>query len=196
MATDPIFHMFPEPPGHQDREVCEISDYHRFIQRRYPMLYMNLTANEQPSIVDVQYEYDTTSCPLCKLDKNTLDSIKVLKSHEVKDFLDSYNHRFTEQQVNLHLGHTMRDENVIGVMQNMSVDLICKSYSLANATSLCVMNRVKTHMGRQLLVPDHDVAKVHNDAVKRFIGLAATCQALMKYKHNDSERLPVSNPLE
>ena len=67
----------------------------------------------------------------------------MLKCHEVKGYLDSYNHRFTEQQVNIHLGHTMRDENVIGVIQNMSVDLISKSYSLANAASLRIMNRIR-----------------------------------------------------
>jgi hypothetical protein len=119
----------------------------------------------------------------------------VLKSHEVKGYLDSYNHRFTEQQVNIHLGHSMRDDNVIDVLQNMSVDLISKSYSLANAASLHIMNRITTHMGRPLFVPDHDVAKVHNDAVKQFIGLASTCQALMKYKHNDNDRVPAPNPL-
>lgn len=102
-----------------------------------------------------------------------MDSIKVLKPHEVKGYLDSYNHGFTEEQVNIHLAHTMRDENVIGVIQNMSVDLIGKSYSLANAASLRIMNRVRTHMGRPLFVPDQDVAKVHNDAIKQFISLAS-----------------------
>ena len=79
MATDPIFHMFPEPGGQRGQEVCEISDNHRFIQRRYPMVYMNLTANEHPSIVDMQYAYDSTGCPLCELDKNTLDSKSLSK---------------------------------------------------------------------------------------------------------------------
>lgn len=197
MAADAIFQMFPEPGEQQDREVYKISENDRFIQKQYPMLYMNLNAHEHPSIVDVQYENEGTSCPLCELDGNTLDSIKVLKPHEVKAYLDSYNHRFTEEQVNIHLAHTMRDkdENVIGVIHNMSVDLISKSYSLANHASLRIMNRIRTHMGRSLFVPDQDVAKVHNDAVKQFIGLASTCQALMKYKHNDNERVPATNPL-
>ncbi len=77
------------------------------------MLYMNLNAQQHPSIIDVQYDGEGTSCSLCKLDKNTLDSMKVLKPHEVKAFLDSYDHRFTEEQVNIHLAHTLRDDNVI-----------------------------------------------------------------------------------
>lgn len=195
MAADAIFDMFPEPAEQQDQELYKINETDRFLQKQYPMLYMSLTASEHPSIVEVQYENEGTGCPVCELDRNTLDSIKVLKCHEVKGYLDSYNHRFTEQQVNIHLGHTMRDENVIGVIQNMSVDLISKSYSLANAASLRIMNRITTHMGRPLFVPDQDVAKVHNDAVKQFIGLASTCQALMKYKHNDNDRAPATNPL-
>lgn len=57
------------------------------------------------------------------------------------------------------------------------------------------MNRFRTHMGRPFFVPDQDVAKVHNDAVKQFIGLMATCQTLMKYKYNENERVAASNPL-
>lgn len=195
MAADAIFHMFPEPAEQQDQELYKLSENDRFLQKQYPMLYMNLNASEHPAIVEVQYDNEGIGCPVCELDKNTLDSIKVLKSHEVKGYLDSYNHKFTEQQVNIHLGHTMRDDNVIDVIQNMSVDLISKSYLLANAASLRIMNRITTHMGRPLFVPDHDVAKVHNDAVKQFIGLASTCQALMKYKHTDNDRVPAPNPL-
>ena len=82
----------------------------------------------------------------------------------------------------------MMDENVIWVIQNMSVDLISKSYLLANAASLRIMNRIRTasepHQNTHgyPFVPDQDVAKVHNDAVKPFISLASTCQVLMKYK--------------
>lgn len=195
MAADTIFHIFPQPGEQHDPAVYRISDSDRFIQKKYPTLYMNLNLQDHPSIVEVQYDKEGTSCPLCQLDRNTLDSIKVLKAHEVKGYLESYDHRFTEDQVNIHLAHTMRDENVIGVIQNMSVDLISKSYSLANAASLRIMNRIITHMGRPLFVADQDLAKVHNDAVKQFIALAATCQTLMKYKHNDTERVPVTNPL-
>ena len=195
MASDPIFHMFPEPGEQRDQDVYKISEHDRFIQKQYPMLYMNLNAHEHPSIVDVQYEDESTGCPLCKLDRNTLDSTKALKPHEVKAYLESYDHRFTEEQVNVHLAHSVRDENVIGVIQNMSVDLISKSYSLANKASLRIMNRLTTHMGRPLFVPDQDVAKVHSDAVKQFIGLASTCQTLMKYKHNENERVLATNPL-
>lgn len=194
MADDAIFHMFPEPEERQEHQVERLAENDRFVQKQYPMLYMNLNARDHPSIADVQYE-DEGECPLCRLDRNTLDSIKVLKPHEVKEYLDSYSHGFTEQQVNVHLAHTVRDENVIGVIQNMSVHLIGKSYSLANNTSLRIMNRVRTHMGQTLFVPDHDVAKVHNDAVKQFIGLASTCQALMKYKHSDNDKAPVTNAL-
>ncbi|KAJ7984168.1 hypothetical protein DPEC_G00364520 [Dallia pectoralis] len=193
MATDTVFHMFPDPREYHDREVHNDND--RFIQKQYPMLHMKLNAHEHPSIIDVRYASEDDSCPLCKLDRNTLDSLKVLKPHEVRGYLDSYNHRFTEEQVNVHLGHTVKDDNVIGVIQNMSVDLIGKSYSLANAASLCVMNRISTHMGRPLFVPDQDAAKVHNDAVKQFIGLASTCQMLMKYKHSDNGKGATTNPL-
>ena len=197
MASDAIFHMFPEPGEQQgDGDVYKISEVDRFIQKHYPMLYLNLNANpDQPSLVDVQYENEGAACPLCELDRNTLDSIKVLKPNQVKVYLESYNYKFTEEQVNVHLAHTVRDENVIGVIQNMSVDLISKSYSLASAASLRVMNRVRTHMGRPFFVPDQDVAKVHTDAVKQFIGLASTCQALMKYKHSDSDKGPLDGPL-
>lgn len=75
---------------------------------------------------------------MCDLDRNTLESIKLLKSHEVKDYFDTFNH----SQVNIHLAHTVRDENVIRLMQKMSVDLMSKSYSLAKDTSLRIMKRV------------------------------------------------------
>ena len=196
MASDAIFHMFPQPGEQQhDPELSRISESERFIQKRYPTLYMNLNLQDHPSVVEVQYDREGASCPLCQLDRNTLDSIKVLKAHEVRGYLESYDHRFTEDQVNVHLAHTVRDENVIGVIQNMSVDLIGKSYSLANAASLRIMNRIVTHMGRPLFVTDQDMAKVHNDAVKQFVALAATYQALMKYKHSDTERVPPTNPL-
>lgn len=197
MASEAIFHMFPEPgeQRQQDREVNSVNENDRFMQKQYPMLYLNLTAHEHPSIVQVHCDKDT-GCLLCELDRNTLDSIKVLKPHEVKGYLDSYNHKFTEEQVNVHLAHTVKDENVIEVIQNMSVDLLSRSYSLANDASLCILHRIRTHMGRPFLVPDQDVAKVHNDAVKQFIGLASTWQTLLKYKHsNEKERGPVTNPL-
>lgn len=58
--------MFPEPGEQQDQEVYKISENDRFIQKQYPMLYMNLNAREHPSIVDVQYDNEGTSCPLCE----------------------------------------------------------------------------------------------------------------------------------
>lgn len=183
MASDAIFQMFPEPRQHQEMSGSECED-DGFLRKQYPMLYMTLKAREHPSIADVRYANEGANCSLCRqLDNNTLGSIKVLKPHEVKGYLNSYNLQFTEEQVNVHLAHTAGDENVIGVIQNMSVDLISKSYSLANAASLRVMHRITTHMGRALFVPDLDAAKVHNDAVKQFMGLAATCQALMKHNH-------------
>lgn len=196
MASEAIFHMFPEPgEQQQEHDVNAVNENDRFIQKQYPMLYMNLSAHEHPSIVEVQCDKDT-GCLLCELDKNTLDSIKVLKPHEVKGYLDSYNHKFTEEQVNIHLAHTVKDENAIEVIQNMSVDLLSRSYSLANDASLCILHRIRTHMGRPFLIPDQDVAKVHNDAVKQFIGLASTWQTLMKYKQNNEKGGgPVTNPL-
>lgn len=196
MASDPVFDMFPEPSEQLVVESHKSNSEDRFMQKQYPMLYMNLNATQHADIVGVQYEKQE-DCPLCQLDRNTLDSIKVLKPHEVRDYLSSYNHAFTEEQVNVHLCHTVSsEENVIGVLQNMSFDLISKSYSLASSASLRIMNRVATHMGRPLFVPDHDVAKVHNDAVKQFIGLASTCQALMKHKNADvNQKVSVINAL-
>ena len=92
MAADA---MFPEPGEQQVREFNKISENDRFFKKQYPMLYMNLNVNEHPSIVDLQYENEGTSCPLCKLNRYTL------KFHEVKGYLDSYSHRFTEQQVKI-----------------------------------------------------------------------------------------------
>ena len=114
MASDAIFHMFPEPGEQQgDGDVNKISEVDRFVQKHYPMLYLNLNANpDQPSsVVDVQYENEGAACPLCELDRNTLDSIKVLKPNQVKVNLESYDYKFTEEQVNIHLAHTVRDEN-------------------------------------------------------------------------------------
>lgn len=195
MAANPIFHQFPEPCRDQQlqlqhcNEMCQTGEHERFFQKRFPIMYVNLTAQEHPAITDIQYDNEGfVECPLCKLDRNTLDSIKVLKPHEVKPYLESYHHNFTEDQVNIHLAHTIRGgENVIGVIQNMTLDLISKSYSLANSSSLRIMSRLKTHMGRAFFLVDQDVAKVHGDAVKQFIGLASTCQALMKFKPCDSE---------
>ncbi|KAK7915593.1 hypothetical protein WMY93_011354 [Mugilogobius chulae] len=122
MAANAVFHQFPEPSGeqqrHQQLEVCKTGENERFIQRRFPMLYVNLTAQEHPAIADIQCGNDGSSqCSLCKLDGNTLDSIKVLKPHEVKPYLDSYQHKFSEEQVNVHLAHTMRGgENALACL--------------------------------------------------------------------------------
>lgn len=189
MASDDVFHMYPDPGDVPRGEVPSRSNGNeRFIQKQYPTLYMSLSGREHPYIEDVRIQEKRALCPLCNLDKNTLDSIKVLKPNEVKGYLDMYDHRFTEEQVNVHLAHSVRDENVIGVIQNMTVDLISKSYAMANEASLGVMNRVITHMGRPVCVTDQDVAKVHSDAVKQFICLASTCQALMKFKSSDTDK--------
>lgn len=193
MASEPIFRMFPEAGSGctTEAEIARIGDSDHFLQKQYPMLHMNLSAREHPSIKSVRHDSErSNSCPLCKtLDKNTLDSVKVLEPHEVQDYLKSCRYVFTEKQVNVHLAHIASDENTVtGVLRNMSVDLISGSYALASQASHRVMNRVQTHMGRVFLVPDQAVAKVHNDAVKQFIGLAATCQSLMKYKGNEPSK--------
>lgn len=187
MASDSVFGMFPEPSGTPAKDSgC---DAERFVQKKYPMLHMNLTGCEHPSIEGVSYcDAPGRPCPVCALDCNILDSLRVLKPHEIKDYLVSHGHRFTDEQVNVHLSHSAREDNLIGVIQNMSVDLMSKSYSLASNASLRVMNSIRTHMGRTFFVADPDVAKVHNDAVKQFVSLAATCQALMKNKSGDSDK--------
>ncbi|KAK2812873.1 hypothetical protein Q5P01_000950 [Channa striata] len=198
MATEPIFQMFPRrrrkscvPAGPESGELGE-SD--RFLQKHYPMLYMNVSAREHPSIESVRCEAEETRCLLCRtLDRNTLDSVRVLEPHEVAPYLNSCGQDFTEKQVNVHLAHSVGEENLAGVLQNMSVDLIAGSYSLASAASLRVMNRVQTHMGRVFFAADQDMAKVHNDAVKQFMGLAATCQSLMKQRQGKGEKGPVTS---
>lgn len=199
MLSDPIFDVFPEPD--ERRRVLEVEAHDanredRIIQKQYPMLYVNLNASHHGDIADIQCEMPE-ECPLCQLDKNTLDSLKVLLPHEVRDYLISCNYTFTQEQVNVHLSHASDlGENVIGVLQNMTIDLISKSYTLANKASLRIMNRVTTHMGRPILIADQDIAKVHNDAVKQFIGLTSTCQALMKHKTSEgAEKISVINSL-
>lgn len=146
------------------------------------MLYMKLNANQQPGIEDMEL-CPPKQCRLCALDRNTADAIKVLKPHEVKAFLAASGHTCTVEEVNVHLGHTVTlEENMIGVLQNMSMDMIARSYTLANRTSLHIMNQVTTHLGKKILLPDQDWAKIHNDAVKQFIGLTAACRSLLKHK--------------
>ncbi|MEQ2211021.1 hypothetical protein XENOCAPTIV_024311 [Xenoophorus captivus] len=152
MVGDAIFHMFPKPQEERQLQVSvrrenarEEDD--RFIQKEYPMLYMNLRAHKHPFVLVVQY-------------------------------------------LNMHLVHSIKGRDLIGVMQNLSVDLMGKSYLLANEASLCIMNHVQTHLGRVIFVPDQEMAKIHNDSVKQFIGLAATYQSLMKHKHEDDDKAP------
>ncbi|KAK7878275.1 hypothetical protein WMY93_031094 [Mugilogobius chulae] len=144
------------------------------------MLHFSLNAYDYPEIMDVRCAEHGAECLICKLDKNTLDSIKVLKPYEVKTFLDSYKLKFTQEQINVHMAHAScgLDENSVEVIRNMALDLITKSYSIANQASLQVMNSVTTHMGKTYLLMDRHAAKVHNDAVKQFLGLASTCQTL------------------
>lgn len=186
MASDPVFSMFPEPSNLTDNECHENTDMDRFVQKQYPMLYAKLNAQHQPQIAAVEL-CPPNDCRLCKLDNRTTDAIKVLKPFEVRSFLVSRGHEFTEEEVNIHLGHTVSsEENVIGVLQNMSIDLIGRSYVLANRASLHIMNRVTTHIGQTYMVPDQDVAKIHNDAIKQFIGLTSTCQTLLKHRLAES----------
>lgn len=195
MASDPVFSLFPEPSDQGVLECQQNGDVDRFMQKQYPMLYVKLNTDQQPGIVDVEL-CPQKQCRLCQLDQNTADAIKVLKPHEVRSFLVSCGQRFTTEEVNVHLGHTVTsDENMIGVLQNMSIDLIARSYTLANRTSLHIMNRVTTHMGKAILVPDQDVAKIHNDAVKQFIGLTAMCRTLLKHRPVDSNDKGGSHPL-
>lgn len=178
-AEDPIFHLFPEPEE-SVQHVAERSDSERFIQKRYPLLHMAMVADEHPAIEEI--DYGDSSCAVCDLSTDIVDAIKALKPHEIKPYLESHNIRVTEEQVNNHLVHSITGEHFIGVLQNMSVDLIGRSYSLANQASMRVMSRVKTHKGKTFLVADQDMAKVHNDNVKQFIALATTCQSLLKQK--------------
>lgn len=76
--------MFPDPRQRGEmREADDTNEDNCFVRKQYPMLYMKLTAHERPSIADVQCAGQGTCCPLCQLDRNTLDSIRVLKPHEV-----------------------------------------------------------------------------------------------------------------
>lgn len=84
---------------------------------------------------------------------------------------------------------------MVSILQNMSIDLIACSYTLANRTSLHIMNCLTTHMGKELRVTDQDVAKIHNDAVKQFIGLTAMCHTLLKHRPVDSNYKGQSHPL-
>nr|BBA49206.1 hypothetical protein [Oryzias latipes] len=192
MASEAIFQMFPEAGASDltEGELRSVSEADQFLRKQYPMLHMNISGGEHPSIRSLCYEKERSKCLLCeRLDKNTLDSIGVLEPQEVAPYLKSCHHAFTRKQINLHLAHCARDdENVAGVLRSMTLDLISGSYSLASQASVRVMNRVRTHMGRLFLVPDQAVAKVHNDAVKQFIGLAATCQSLMKRKQTDADK--------
>ena len=187
-AEDPIFHLFPEPEESVP-QVAETSDSERFVQKHYPHLHLAMVAEEHPSIKEV--DYNNSSCAVCDLSTNIVDAIKVLKPHEVKPYLESHDIHVTEEQINNHLVHSVTGERVIGVLQNMSVDLMGSSYSLANQASMHVMSRVKTHRGKTFLVADHGMAKVYNDSVKQFVALASTCQSLLKHKAPAEEEGPL-----
>lgn len=185
MASDPVFSSFPDPSEEASNTTVvhqQTEDVDRFVQKQYPMLYMKIHADQQPGIKDME-PCPPQQCKLCALDRNTADAIKVLKPHEIRAFLADGGHMFTVEEVNVHLGHTVTSEdNMVGVLQNMSMDMIARSYTLANCTSLHIMNQVTTHLGKKILLPDQDWARVHNDAVKQFIGLTAACRSLLKHK--------------
>lgn len=186
MASDPVFSSFPDPADQPNAAVHQHNDdVDKFVQKQYPMLYMKMNADQQPGITDMRL-CPPQQCRLCALDRNTVDAIRVLKPHEVRPFLLASGHAFTVEEVNVHLGHSVASEdNMVGVLQNMSIDMISRSYTLANRTSLHIMNQVTTHMGQKILLPDQDWAKIHNDAVKQFIGLTAACRSLLKHKSAD-----------
>lgn len=192
MAADPVFHVFPEATEdccEEDRGDSEPGLEDRFLQKQYPMLYMRNVAESHPWIKDVRQAGNSAqTCPLCKkLDKNTLDSLLVLRPHEVRVHLSSSGHVFPETQINLHLAHSAGPDESADVLRAMAMGLLVGSYSLASSASLHVMNRVHTHMGKVHFVPDQDMAKVHNDAVKQFIGLTGICQSLAKCRQEENE---------
>lgn len=191
LAESAVFNEYPEPLTRDLHAGAEGEDAAaRFMRKQYPMLYTQLNPAHLTAVSDVQCIDDR--CLLCEnLDRNTLDALTVLKTNEVREYLAEHGHEYTAPQVNVHMAHVVRgEENTVGVLQNMAVDLIGRVYALASTSSARIMNRVTTDVGRVLFVADHDHARVHNDAVKQFIGLAATCQTLLK--HKTTEDKPVS----
>lgn len=187
LAESDVFNEYPEP---STRDLCvekEEDAGARFMQKQCPMLYMQLNPTQLADVSDVRCADDR--CPMCEnLDRNTLDALTVLQPSEVREYLVEHGHNYNATQVNVHMAHAVRGEdNTVGLLQNMAVDLIARVYALASTSSARIMNRVTTDMGRVLFVPDHDHARVHNDAVKQFIGLAATCQTLLKHKSTDEK---------
>lgn len=194
LAESDVFDEYPEPPERDVYAEDAGGGGERFMQKQYPMLYAQLNPAHLTDVSDVRCVDDR--CSLCNgLDQNTLDALTVLKPGDVREYLAEHGHEFTATQVNVHMAHAVRGEdNVVGVLQNMAVDLIGRVYAVASASSARIMNRVTTDKGRVLFITDHDHARVHNDAVKQFIGLAAACQTLLKHKATADEK-PSSSPL-
>lgn len=158
------------------------------MQKQYPVLYMQLNPTQlSDDVTDVQCVVEP--CLLCEtLDLNTRDALLALETSRVREYLAGHGHEFTVKQINVHMAHAVKNEDdVVGVLQNMAIDLISQAYALASTSSSRVMNRVTTDMGRVMFVTDHDHARVHNDAVKQFVSLAATCQTLLKHKTGDNK---------
>lgn len=194
LAESEIFNAYPEPPTtHNDGYIRESGVEKedtgvRFMQKHCPVLYMQLNPTQvSDNIADVQCVTD--KCLLCEqLDRNTLDALLVLKPNEIQEYLANNGYDFNVKQINMHTAHTVKSEDgVMGVLQNMAIDLIGQVYELASTSSSRIMNRVTTDMGRVMFVTDHDHARVHNDAVKQFISLANTCQTLLKHKAVDDK---------
>ena len=166
----------------------ELDAKDRFLRKEYPSLYLSL--NREPiTAVTSQTLLSDSECSLCsKLDKNTLDSLEIEKPCKIKGYLKSLNLHFSTAAVNTHLAHAIQEDNFLGVVRNMSADLLSKTYSVADAASRQLMYCVHTEVGRTCLAPDKEMHRIYGGVIKNFNAQVNTYLSLCKCAQSEQEK--------
>ena len=160
----------------------------RFLRKEYPSLYLSLNREAVTSVTNQSLLSDS-ECSLCsKLDQNTLYSLEIEQPCKAKGFLDSLDLHFSTAAVNNHLAHAIQEDNFLGVVRNMSADLLGKTYSVADAASRQLMYCVHTEVGRTCLAPDKEMHKIYTSVIKNFNAQVNTYLSLCKCAQSERER--------
>lgn len=171
-----------------DRQEAELDSKERFLRKEYPSLYLSLN-RETITAVTSQALLSDSECSLCsKLDKNTLDSLEIEKPCNIKGYLESLNLHFSTAAVNTHLAHAIQEDNFLGVVRNMSADLLSKTYSVADAASRQLMYCVHTEVGRTCLAPDKEMHKIYAGVIKNFNAQVNTYLSLCRCAQSEREQ--------
>ena len=171
-----------------DGERAELDVEARFLRKEFPSLYLSLNRETITSVKRKMLLSDS-KCSLCsKLDKNTIDSLEFEEPGKVKEYLESLNLHFSTAAVNTHLAHAIQEDNFLGVVRNMSVDLLSKTYSVADAASRQLMYCVRTEVGRTCLAPDKEMHKIYAGIIKNFNAQVNTYLSLCKCAQSERDR--------